>query len=326
MISSCMQERAQRSANEHALAGRLTSEWTENQTDIYTLDQQDLTGLWIDTHRANGQNNEQIITRFEELNEGLSLTLGEQSYDVINKHGATAVNAARDGRTLAVLGNDMRRSGNVLGRFEIRPRNGRDYIVFKGNHTLRHVVRGTRYSLSNPTIIKMGIGTDGLRGAAKGGVLVTLVVSATVNTYGWIFDESMGWKEFLLNVSADLVKAAIAAAAGYFIAKGFAAATGMIVLANGLGFFIGLYVGWKVAPITFADISALAQKTSFFYNQSVTALSHPSAFLSAQKLKVHDFVICTAEATGSAILGSIQQRIDNSVSDFLYKSSPLYIR
>lgn len=117
MISSCMHERAQRVTSEHALAARLTTEWTDNQVDVYTLDEQDLTGLWIDIHRASGKSDEQIITRFEELNEGQSLTLGEQSYDVINKHGATAVNAARDGRTLAVLGNDMRRSGNLLGRF-----------------------------------------------------------------------------------------------------------------------------------------------------------------------------------------------------------------
>lgn len=220
----------------------------------------------------------------------------------------------------------MRRSGNLLGRFEIRPRNGRDYIVFKGNHTLRHVVRGTRYSLSNSTVIKMGIGTDGLRSSAKGGVLVTLVVSSTVNAYGWIFDESIGWKEFLLNLSADLVKATIAAAAGYFAAKAIASFSGMIVLANTIGFIIGFYVGWKTAPITLEDISTLAQKTSYFYNQSVMALSSPTEFLSSQKLKVHDFINCTAEAAGSAILGSIQRKIDNRVSDILHRASPFSIR
>lgn len=283
-------------------------------------------GLWIDIQRTNGQTDEHIITRFEELNEGLSLTLGEQTYDVINKHGATAINAVRDGRTLTILGNDMRRSGNLFDRFEIRPTNGRDYIVFKGNKNLRKTIRGNRYGLLNPTIIKMGIGTDGLKASAKGGALVTLVVSVSVNSYGWIFDESIGWKDFLLNVSADLVKAAIAVVAGYFAAKAIAATFGMVVLANGAGFLVGLFVGWKISPITWSDISELAQKTSYFYNQSVMALSSPAEFLSAQKLKAHHFVNCTAEAAGSAILGSIQRKIDKKVSDFIYKSSPLNIR
>ena len=220
----------------------------------------------------------------------------------------------------------MRRSGNLLGRFEIRPTNGRDYIVFKGNKNLRKTIRGNRYGMLNPTIIKMGIGTDGLKASAKGGALVTVVVSVSVNSYGWIFDESIGWKDFLLNVSTDLVKAAIAVVAGYFAAKTIASFSGMIALANAAGFVIGLYVGWKITPITYTDISTLAQKTSYFYSNSVSALSSPITFLSEQKIKINDFVNCTAEAAGSVILGNLQRKINDSASGLLHQSSPFNVR
>lgn len=56
-----MQERAQRTASETALTNQLTADWTQNQVDVYALDEQDMGGLWIDIQRANGQTDEHII-------------------------------------------------------------------------------------------------------------------------------------------------------------------------------------------------------------------------------------------------------------------------
>lgn len=138
---------------------------------MYTLDEKDLITLWVGVQEANGLSLEETAARFEELAGNQTLNLSERTFEVINLHGATAINAGNDGRMLMVLGRDMQRSGNLWGRFNIRPHNGQNYIVFKGNHRLRQGIRGTRYGLSNPTIIKLGIGTDGLKGAAKGAPL-----------------------------------------------------------------------------------------------------------------------------------------------------------
>lgn len=198
--------------------------------------------------------------------------------------------------------------------------------MFKGKHTLRHVVRGTRYSLSNPTIIKMGIGTDGLRSSAKGGVLVTLVVSSTVNAYGWIFDESIGWKEFLLNVSADLVKATIAAAAGYFSAKTIATMTGTIVIANSIGFLIGIAVSYSTSRVTWHETSNFAKKTANLYRNSVEAISNPSKLINSQLQNTRNFFYCASETAGSFVLSSIQKEAERRASGFFGNISPFNIR
>lgn len=326
MIASCMNDRARRASGEHALSSRLASEWTENQADIYTLDERDLTAIWIATQKANGKTNEQIIAQYEELTGSYSLTLGEQTFEVVNLYAATAVNAGRDSRALAILGRDMQRSGNALGNFHIRPHNGRNYIVFKGNHRLRQVIRGTRYSLSNPMIIKMGIGADGLKGAAKGGVYVTLVVSVGVNSYAWIFEVSFGWQDFLSNLSADMVKAAIAIAFGYFTAKKTAAFTGMVVIANTAGFLVGLFTGVAIAGVAWTDVTQFAEKAALTHRRAVESLSNPSAYIAAQKRRINDLAYCSIDAAGSVVVSAVQRKVEDNVSGFLRNLSPLNIR
>lgn len=172
----------------------------------------------------------------------------------------------------------------------------------------------------------MGIGTDGLKGAARGGVFVTLLVSVSVNIYAWIFHESVGWTDFLKNVSLDLVKAAIAAVAGYFVAKSVAALGGMVVLANfsGLVFVLGIGVG--ITPIKWHDISTFAEKSAHLYRQSLETLSSPSAFISTQRRRVSDFAYCVAEVTGHVAITAVQQEIEARVKRALWRLSPLNIR
>src|SRR5690554_4507391 len=168
MIASCMNDRARRTAREKQLSSRLSREWSDNQADMYTLDEKDLTTLWVGVQEANGLSLEETAARFEELTGNQTLNLGERTFEVINLHGATAINAGNDGRMLMVLGRDMQRSGNLWARFNIRPHNGQNYIVFKGNHRLRQGIRGTRYGLSKPNIIKPGDGTHWFKSAGQG--------------------------------------------------------------------------------------------------------------------------------------------------------------
>lgn len=78
MIASCMNGRARHASSEQALSARLASEWTDNQADIYTLEDRDVTALWISIQKTNGKTNEQIVARHEEPTGNQSLSLGEQ--------------------------------------------------------------------------------------------------------------------------------------------------------------------------------------------------------------------------------------------------------
>ncbi|PSF05016.1 hypothetical protein C7H09_17090 [Marinobacter fuscus] len=172
----------------------------------------------------------------------------------------------------------------------------------------------------------MGIGTDGLKGAAKGGVYVTLVVSMSVNSYAWIFDESFGWQDFLLNVSADLVKAAISIALGYFVAKLFSLYTGAVVFANGAGFIVGLGFGVHIASIGWSDVALFAEETVRSYQKAIDAISNPSGFIDAQKHKLGDFAYCALDAAGSVVITAVQREIEAKVTDILRRLSPLNVR
>lgn len=322
MISSCMEDRARRASRKRALSSRLASEWSDNQADLYTLDEHDMATLWVANAKAQGQTDEQVIARFEGMVENTSLSLHDGAIELISLYGATAINAGRDGRVLAALGRDLHRSGNVWGSFEIRPHNGRKYIVFKGNHRLRQVIRGTRYTLTNPTVIRLGIGTDGLKAGAKGGVYVTLLISVSVNSYEWIFNEDFGWERFLYNVSADLVKAAISIVLGYFLAKKVLVYTGLVVAANTSGLIVGLATGILVAPVTWSDVGEFAHEAADQYSLMVDQLTNPSALFSATKQRLADIGYCTVDAAGRVVFEAVENEARRRIDGFLRKLSP----
>lgn len=244
----------------------LNSEFKNNKADIYCLTAEELTVLWLEYHCQKGWTEERIGDRFTEIT-GLTISLAPQAFEIMDERGATVVNLARDGKHLFKLGNDFRRSGNIWGAYRIAHQGGRSYIIFKGRHTVRNLIRGTRYRLQSPQIVKLGIGTEGAKQAAKTAFVITVVVSATAKTLQWIFDERYGWTGLVPEVSTDIIKAAIASVAGYLAFSVAAAATSAVIIPIAVGIAVGLYVGGKLDGIrAFEDAEdslALAMATHF---------------------------------------------------------------
>lgn len=326
MFASCMENRAQSAARYLELKKRIHRDFLDNPKDVYTLNAHDLTLTWIATHLDRGWSDLQISQRFSELLDDRTLQLTQTGFEVVDAHGATITNALIDAKVMAALGTDMKRSGNVLGAFRISVHNGRQYIIFKGNPRLRSQIRGTRYRLNNPTVVKMGIGNAGLKNAAKGGVFVTVVISAGVNTLSWIFDESFGWRDFLSNMAEDTVKAALAATAGYFAAKAVAATTGFALLSYGTGYFVGLAAGFGLEEIRREDVEQFSEQVAKLYRQSATLLSDPQAYMKYGVLKAEDAAICTVAATGGVVVEAVQKSISDRINELMRRLSPMSIR
>lgn len=326
MFSQCMADRSRLASHQIALQSRLAEEWNKNQADVYVLERDDLVAVWVQDQKNQGRTDNQIEEKFKELVGETALTLMKDSFQLVDDYGATVVAAAIDVKVLSSLGRDMQRSGNLMGQYKIRPHNGKKYIAFKGNHRLRSVVKGTRYGLKNPTIVKMGIGPDGLKQTAKGGVYVTLVISVGVNGLAWIFDEEFGWKDFLTNVSEDVVKTAIAAVAGYVFGAGVAAATGMAVLASAAGFVIALGVGFVLMTITPNDVKKFAEDASAIFHRSISILSNPKAYFDYQVQRAEDAAYCAMKSTGQVIVEGTENLVQQRVEDFLRSFSPFNIR
>ncbi|WP_111640748.1 hypothetical protein [Marinimicrobium alkaliphilum] len=187
------------------------------EVDIYILNQKEFLTMWIYTQKDLGKSPAQIEEKLSRLT---GVELISSTLDVAKDHAALT----RDIALLSVLARDLMRSGGLLTEYYTTVRNGQEYIVFKGNHRLRRIIRGTRYLASNTQMLKLGIGGKGIRAAAKTSFVITAVMSLTLRTYEWFFKEEYRWAHWVSNLSADLIKLAIAGFSGYL------AATGVIAL------------------------------------------------------------------------------------------------
>ncbi len=258
------------------------------------------------------------------LGEG-SLELAASGFRVVDNYGATIITTGIDVKVMSALANDMRKSGNLLGRYKITAHNGRQYIIFQGNHRLRNIVRETRYRISNPTVIKMGIGPHGLKAAAKGGVYIALFVSAGVNSIAWIFDENYGWKDFLSNMAEDAVKAVLAGLAGYFAGKIVALVFGSAFIAYTAGAFVTGVVGFGLMSVGPEDIEEFARKSVILYRQSLSMIDDPQAYLKYGIKRVEDAAYCTSSAAGTLILEAAQRTVRDRVNQLMRRISPFNV-
>ncbi len=138
-------------------------------TDIYVLNSHEMIELWKAEQRSKGRAPSQIETDFKMLT-GAELVL---------QAGSNYGSAAMDIKVLTALALDMRRSGSILGQYYTTTRDGRNYLVFKGNQRLRKVVTGTRYLATNTKMIQMCVGGKALQASARGGFLVSVLFSTT---------------------------------------------------------------------------------------------------------------------------------------------------
>ncbi|SEB03443.1 hypothetical protein [Alkalimonas amylolytica] len=231
---------AQQPANSRLRQQQLQQQFTENQTDIYVLNAREITDFWLTVQRQEGKSQVQSAALFEELT-GVALATA------ITQFGRDYGAAGNDARVLAVLATDLQRGGRFFSTYETVTRNGRQYIIFKGNHRARQVIKGTRYLASNTSLIKMAVGKEGLKQSAKSGFLVSVIFSLSLHSIQWLFEDEYRWTNWLAGISTDLVKIAIAGAAGYFAALG--AASLSIALVGGTIAVVPLAAGVIAAII-----------------------------------------------------------------------------
>src|SRR5690625_7262492 len=88
---------------------------------------------------------------------------------------------------LTILAKDLAKSGNIQSSYYTTTRAGKQYIVFKGNHRLRTVLKGTRYLATNTTIMKFGIGGQALKTVAKTSFVISSIFKDTLHSHPLMF-------------------------------------------------------------------------------------------------------------------------------------------
>lgn len=231
-------ERTRREHLRNQLESSLKHDPEQNNVDVFVLSNEEVVELWLAKQRSRGKSDEEINARYQEL-------VSDETVELIKAQSTTIVGGAKDTVNVAAVMRDFQRSGNVFGKYS-KSGNGR-YIIFKGNHKLRELIKGTRYRANNPVLMKLGIGARASTAFIKGSILVTVIVSPLVHGYSWIFDPKFGWKDFLKGVSSDLVIAFLAAVAGALAYGLVAAAMSVAVVALAAGVFVGIVVGGLLA-------------------------------------------------------------------------------
>lgn len=198
------------------------------EVDMYVLEAKGLTALWVANQKQQGLNEKQIDVKAATLGiAGFSASYGSAIHDV---------------RSFYLLAEDLKRGGAILGKYEITQNGDKSYIKFKGNHKLRNLIKGTRYLSDNAKIIALGIGKEGIKASAKAGVVVTVIYSVFFRTLELALTKNYSVANWIVNLSADVVIASIAATLGYVGGK-MLVGVGIVLIPLAAGIFISIAVG-----------------------------------------------------------------------------------
>jgi len=241
LISQIQSNDLRNKAANYQIRRQLIEEFGSDTRDVYILNAPDLTRLWLSSESTRSKDPFTTAETFKVI-------IGDSPDAVINY-----TSAILDTVVLAKLGNEMRRSGSILGTYRIIQRNGRSLIVFSGHAGLRRTLTAPVYGISNPKVIKFGVGTAAGNAMLKSGMLLTLIISPVVRTIEWLFIDHKATLELVLaRVSADIFKGIIAAGAGYAASLFLTTISGASVIAVApvaAGIGIALMVGYGLNSI-----------------------------------------------------------------------------
>lgn len=217
----------------HSLSRQFSEVFANSATDVYVLQAHEFSELWLQKQLSEGKSEQQAKASFESV-------VGFGS-DLVREHSSTISSVA----VLSALAADMRRSGSIFATYRNVRRGQFDYIIFQGNPDLRKHIKPRIFFQNNPTMIKLGVGKAAAGAMLRGGLLLTIIVSPAMRTFEWLFGSGRSSIESVLgNVATDVVKASIAAAAGYAVMAPLAAApVAIAVLPLAVGIVVGVAVG-----------------------------------------------------------------------------------
>ena len=109
---------------------------------------------------------------------------------------------------------------------------------------MRNVLQGTRYLASNPRIVQMGLGMQGLKHVARGGFVLGMVVSSGIEVAEFFFNDEKTMYDLVGGIGVEAVKASLAMLAGVAAGAGIAMVTTVAIwplaVAAGVVFFVGI--------------------------------------------------------------------------------------
>jgi hypothetical protein len=162
----------------------------------------------------------------------------QEFYPNVNQPAVIPVGQA--GADIATLSKVFGALGVIGTAAYMKTVNGRTYFILKGSPGLRNTLTGTRFLASNPKIVQLGLGAQGLKNVAKGGFILGLVVTTGFEVGDYILNDEKTMMDLVGSIGYEAVKSGV-----------------VVGLAYGAGLVIGVFTGVAVAPLGVMFVAAL---------------------------------------------------------------------
>ncbi len=124
--------------------------------------------------------------------------------------GANYGAAGADSIILAKLIGDL---GGVATKVVIKSYNGKPHIIIKGRPGLRKVLTGTKYGITHPKVISMGLGRAAVKGMIKKGGVLTVVLLTGFRIVDHVLTDQSTLSRLIGTIATDVVKVGFAVGA-----------------------------------------------------------------------------------------------------------------
>lgn len=155
------------------------------------------------------------------------------SLEDLNKEYQQRKNTLKTVSGFAAPASDARSAIKIISELGIRTNKaiiksyaGKQYVIFKGYPGTRKVLTGSRYLTSNPKVVRMAIGPKGIVKSAKGGFILSIVLSVGIEVFDYFIRDSSTLSGMLGRISTDVIKIGLSAIAG--------AVAGMVIGASAI--------------------------------------------------------------------------------------------
>ncbi|GHU46240.1 hypothetical protein AGMMS50289_19150 [Betaproteobacteria bacterium] len=185
--------------------------------------------------------------------------------------GASYYATAADVVTITKLVNDL---GGIGAKVYIKTYRGKPHIILKGYAGLRTIFTGTMYGVTNPKVIKMGLGRAGASHLAKQGGILTVVLLSAYRVADYFLTDHSTLSQLIGTLATDVVKVGIvtAAAIGTAIVVGAATfAIGPIVAVVIVGLGVSMLLNFAddklgITNRVIAGLDELGESASSYIN------------------------------------------------------------
>lgn len=261
-----------RAQHKNAAAKVLEQTLKNNQHTLVAMTSEEFVDFAISQKMATGMTIEQInewlddlIVAAPNIPDHVKQSWTRNKNSIKNKGSYLPV--LGDVKILAVLAYDMKKGGRMFSKYRINTYAGKSYIVFNGYPGLRTHLTGTRYLISNPKVVSMGVGKLGAANAIKGGVIISVIFTVAFHAIEQVLNDRATWHDFVAGISVDVVSAITGGAIAWGAVSAFVGGTAMAAVGPiALVVLVGAGVTYALGAIS--DHYRITERLAKMLNES----------------------------------------------------------